>query len=166
MMAKISSLNGLISALSASEGVMMAEMKKAVTKSAVKVQATVKSKFGDYQGAVGPYPAWEPLKEETVKRKLKAGAPGDDPLIGHYEGKSKNHVYPTSLRNSILVEVNGLTGQVGTNDPIGKYHEYGTSRIPPRPFLRTALYQNEDFIKDQFREAVKKALANALRIGG
>ena len=39
------------------------------------------------------------------------------------------------------------------------WHELGTSRIPPRPFLAPALYQNEALIKKPVGEVVRDYLA-------
>jgi hypothetical protein len=39
------------------------------------------------------------------------------------------------------------------------WHELGTSRIPPRPFLAPALYQNEALIKKAVGEVVRDYLA-------
>jgi phage gpG-like protein len=154
MARKISSLNELVAILGQAEGDLTKGMKQAVAKGAVKVQSDAKKKFGTYQPAVGPYPAWANLKESTIKQKERAGG-GDDPLIGHYPGKNSRGG-GGKLRNSILVQNHGLYSEVGTNDPIAKHHEFGAPRkkIPPRPFLRPALYQNQDFIKKQFQEAI------------
>lgn len=137
--------------LSVPEGVHLAT-KMALTKSAVEVHKTAVKKFGHYQSAIGPYQAWAVLNPDYVKRKIAAGSPGDDPLIGH--NKSKNKVYPTPLRQALTMNVQMMHAQVGTNDPIGKWQEFGTSRIPARPFLRPALYQNEAKIKEIFSESV------------
>lgn len=118
-----------------------AEVEKSMAVSAILVRDTAVKKFGTYQPAVGEFPAWEPLKPDTVAQKAKAGAAGDDPLIGHYAGKSKNKAWPAPLRNTISIKVEGWVAAVGTDDPLGKYHEYGTAHIPPRPFLRPALYE-------------------------
>lgn len=157
MTQKIKSLDELAIKLASAKAGMERNVNRAIYRCAVKVQATAKLKFGHYQPQFGSYPEWAKLKPDTVARKAKAGG-GEDPLIGHYSGGSKNKVYPTPLRNSILVEVKGLTGIVGTNNPLGKYHEFGTHKIPPRPFLRPALHQEQDFIKKQIKEAVAKTL--------
>lgn len=157
-MPKINSLEELRVKIERSRLTFAAELIVALNTAVVKVQADAKNKFGSYQAAVGPFPEWEDLNYDYVKRKLKAGSPGDDPLIGHYSGSGGNKLYPTALRNSILSEIRGFKGYVGTNDPIGKWQEFGTSTIPPRPFLRPALYENREFIKGLFAAAMVKAL--------
>ncbi len=137
-----------------------------LTKCAVEVQKTAVAKFGEYQPAVGPYPEWELLILDTLHKKMDlAGATGPDPLIGHYPPGDGNVVYPVPLRESIAIEVDesAMVAQVGTNDPVGEWQEFGTTRgIPPRPFLRPALYEKEDFIKKTLAEAIGLALFSKL----
>ncbi|NRD80287.1 hypothetical protein HPT25_23475 [Bacillus sp. BRMEA1] len=128
----------------------------AVATSAVKVQSTAKTKFGTYQPGVGGFPAWATLAEATIKQKERAGG-GEDPLIGHYLSKSGGRA-GGKLRGSILVQIGVMEATVGTNDKIGTYQEFGTSRIPPRPFLRPALYQNQSEIMMAFRKAMLDTL--------
>jgi hypothetical protein len=54
--------------------------------------------------------------------------------------------------------VEGNVGYVGTNDPIVPYHEYGTSRIPARPFLGGALAAAGDEIPKIFGRLVSAAM--------
>lgn len=157
-MPKINSLEEFRVKLMRSRIAFATELTAALKIAVVKVQSDAKKKFGTYQPAVGPFNEWAKLSDAYLKEKLKAGG-GEDPLIGHYSGKRKNSVYPTPLRNSILTEVRDFRGYVGTNDPLGEWHEFGTSRgIPPRPFLRPALYENRDFIKKLFEAAIVKTL--------
>ncbi|WP_088187545.1 hypothetical protein [Desulfosporosinus sp. FKA] len=133
----------------------------ALKKCAVEVQKTAQEKFGEYQPAVGPYPAWNQLADSTIEQKAQAGG-GEDPLIGHYPNSSGNKLYPTNLRQSLTIKIHesALAAEVGTNNPIGKWQEFGTAdgeRIPPRPFLRPALYENEDYIKKALKEALGTA---------
>lgn len=121
---------------------LLAGVSEAIAKTAVQVQATAQRKFGIYQPAEGPFNAWQQLAASTVAAKARAGAEGDDPLIGHYAGASQNSQWPTPLRRSIeIAEHNPLLAEVGTNDPIGLYQELGTATIPPRPFMRPAGYE-------------------------
>lgn len=137
-----------------------AAAKVALTKSAVRVRDDAVKKFGTYQPHVGPYPAWQMLTIQTVNRKMDhGGAGGPDPLIGHYGPGEGNRVWPAHLRNTIEWEVSGLQAQVGTQDPIGVWQEFGTSRgIPPRPFLRPALWENLDAISADLKLAIAEGL--------
>lgn len=161
MARKINSLEELVIMMGEAVHLAPMEVKKGVTKAALKVQADAKTKFGHYQPEVGPFNAWAVLAEDTIKRKAKAGG-GEDPLIGHYVGK-RNAKWPTTLRESIDIEVRGLVGYVGTNNPLGPYHEFGTSRIPPRPYLRPALYENESFIRKCFSDAIATAFSKSIK---
>lgn len=133
----------------------------ALQKSAVEVHKTAVAKFGEYQPAVGPYPAWELLTLDTLHQKMDLAGGGADPLIGHYPKGEENTLYSTPLKMSLGMEVNAakMEAYVGTNDPIAEWQEFGTKRgIPPRPFLRPALYENEDFVKRMLNEAIGVAL--------
>lgn len=138
---------------------MEAALQAAVAETARKVRDRAVEKFGTYQPAVGEYPAWPALQEETAKRKLEAGAEGPDPLIGHYKGAEKNRVWPTHLRNSLEVSIGALSAEVGTNDPIGPWQEFGTSRgIPPRPFLYPAAFEEEHDFHKRVLEAAAEGM--------
>lgn len=85
-------------------------------------------------------PEWPPLKPETVKRKKSS-----KPLID-----------TGTLLNSITHKIEGnacLVGPFGVKYAV--YQEFGTSRIPARPFLRPALLENEEKIKALFKQALK-----------
>jgi HK97 gp10 family phage protein len=78
---------------------------------------------------------WEPLKLETVARKAR----GDTPLLETGELRD-------SIEHVVMREGKEVVGYVGTNDPIAKYHEFGTATIPARPFLSAAAMRQEDKI--------------------
>lgn len=156
MVKKINSLAELAAELDKHTYLLKANVQAAVATSAVKVQATAKEKFGTYQPGIGGFPAWASLADSTIQQKAKAGG-AEDPLIGHYVGKTGGRP-GGQLRNSILVQIGPMEATVGTNDKVGEYQEFGTSRIPPRPFLRPALHQEQGFIKSGFREAIINTL--------
>jgi hypothetical protein len=129
--------------------------------SAVEVQKTAQAKFGEYQPEVGEFPAWELLTLDTLHQKMDLAGGGADPLIGHYPAGQKKETYPVALRQSIAIQIDeaNMSAAVGTNDPVGEWQEFGTDRgIPPRPFLRPALYENGDFIKKALSDALGIAL--------
>lgn len=130
----------------------------AMVQAAILVRDTAVKKFGTYQPAVGEYPAWEPLKPETVARKEAAGSAGDDPLIGHYAGKRSNKAWPAPLRMTISMHVEDWVAQVGSDDPLAEYHEYGTVNIPPRPFLRPSLFEKAEEVHALVSEGMFVAL--------
>jgi HK97 gp10 family phage protein len=156
MVERVNSFAELAAKLEDKTFLLKTKAQKAVAEGAVKVQSTAKSKFGTYQPGVGGFPAWAPLAESTIKQKERAGG-GEDPLIGHYVSKRGGRA-GGQLRGSILTQIGVMEATVGTNDKIGTYQEFGTSRIPPRPFLRPALYQNQAEIMTAFRKALLDTL--------
>ena len=98
------------------------------------VERAAREKIGFYQAAAGPFAAWAPLAESTIALHNKAGV-GDTPLYlsGH-------------LRESFSHVTEGKTTTVGSTDPVMVYHEFGTSRAPPRPVLGPAMFENREHI--------------------
>lgn len=92
------------------------------------IQETAQARIGTHASAVGQYPSWKPLAPSTVAKKTrmgwgKNGNPGS-PLyatgafsrdISHKVNKSRSYVV------------------VGTNKEYIAYHEFGSSKHPPRP---------------------------------
>jgi hypothetical protein len=94
--------------------------------------------------AIGTYRFdWPALQPETVARK----ATGDSPLLE--TGELKNSIEHVSGR-----EGGAAVGYVGTNNPLGKYHELGTRTIPPRSFLGEAAMRKEHKIHEMMGKAV------------
>jgi hypothetical protein len=63
-----------------------------------------------------------------------------------------------TLRDSIGHVVEGNVGYVGTNDKVAPFQEFGTSKIPPRPFLGGALAATEQEIPKIFGRLVGAAI--------
>lgn len=96
--------------------------------------------------------AWAPLADSTVEEKQRLGYVGKvsatDPLLRTGE-----------LRASIQVgEVTPEHVTVGSDDPIAAYQEFGTTKIPPRPFIGTALFREEHKIEAEIGEAIAHSL--------
>ena len=100
------------------------------------VEKTAKSEIGNYQNAVGPFPAWAELADSTESRKIAMGYAVDAPLLATGE-----------MRDSIEHQVSGLEAEIGSNNDKMVYHEFGTSRIPARPVLGPAAYRNRKKIE-------------------
>lgn len=97
------------------------------------------------KGALGTYEfGWPPLKPETIARK----ATGDSPLLE-----------TGALRDSIThnVDSNGKEAAVGTDLDYAKYLEFGTSKMPARPFLGGALIAKEHEIEAGVLAEVQRA---------
>lgn len=45
-----------------------------------------------------------------------------------------------------------IIGRVFTSNPYAKFVEFGTSRMLPRSFLRSAIHENKEWIKERFRK--------------
>jgi phage gpG-like protein len=89
------------------------------------------------------YPEWPALAPETLAHKM-----GKGPLLESGE-----------LRASIEWNAEGNEGYVGTNNEKGLWHELGTSKIPPRPFLMGAAIRMEPLIHAMAARAVVAVLA-------
>ena len=94
---------------------------------------------------------WPPLAPSTVHDKEAHGFPVPKPLLRTGE-----------LRDSIEhTMIDSHHGEVGTNDPRGPWFEFGTSRMPPRPFLVPAAQASEDKIHRMAAAAYVSTLAGA-----
>jgi len=82
---------------------------------------------------------WPQLKAETIAHKMR----GDSPLLETGE-----------LKNSITWNSSGNEGHVGSNLDKAVWHELGTSKIPPRPFLAGAAIHMEEKIHKLAARAV------------
>ena len=108
----------------------------AVEEAAEMVKAAAKDLIGSN------YPGWAPLAESTLAHKT-----ADTPLLE-----------TGALKNSIEKTIGWHKAWVGTNDPKAEYHEFGTSRIPPRPFISIAAVSREKEIHALTRKAIGRAL--------
>ena len=100
------------------------------------IEKTAKDEIGEYQPQVGPFPEWSPLADATVADRVAKGYAADEPLLRTGE-----------LRDSIKHEVHGLEAMVGSTSNIAAYQEFGTAKIPPRPFIGPAAFRNAEKIK-------------------
>lgn len=111
-------------------------------KVAVGIENTAKNKIGHYQLESGPFPAWQELAESTKADRLNKGYDPDEPLLR--DG---------TLRESIKHEVSGLEAIIGSKSDIAAYQEFGTEKIPPRPFIGPAAFENKEKIERVLGEA-------------
>jgi HK97 gp10 family phage protein len=100
------------------------------------VEAACKIVQKKAKAAIGKeHEMWAPLAESTIADKQKHGFATPKPLLRTGE-----------LRDSIEYTVNGNEGCVGTDNKAAPFLEFGTSRMPPRSFLRSAAISSEDKI--------------------
>lgn len=106
-------------------------VERGLDKASALLQRETKKMFGTYQQGAGPFEAWPELADSTKEDRVKQGYSENDPLLR--EG---------DLRDSIEREVEKTEAIVGSTSEIMPFHEFGTSRMPPRPVFGIALYRN------------------------
>lgn len=81
-------------------------------------------------------PEWPPLAASTVKEKEALGFTGrisaTDPLL-------RTGVMRGSIGFIAAIDMGGAMAIVGSGDHKAVWHEFGTSKMPPRPFLSLAM---------------------------
>jgi HK97 gp10 family phage protein len=107
---------------------------KAVAK---KIEKTAKNEIGTYQKEKGNFPEWAELADSTLQEKERLGySPPDNPLLR-----------TGALRDSITSQVKGFEAVVGSKSQIAAWQEFGTSKMPMRPFIGPAAFTNKDNIR-------------------
>lgn len=91
---------------------------------------------------------WPPLKPATIARK----ANGDTPLLESGE-----------MRGSIEHTVKGDMAHIGSNNDKAVWHELGTPKVPPRPFLSGAAAAKGKEIADLLGRRAHTALTGSER---
>lgn len=107
-----------------------------------------KDKLGAYQGASGPFPAWVGLSPATIADKLSQGFPVPSPLLR--TGAMRDGI-------SYDIETKGPGDVVVTlqcDAPYADFHEFGTVKMPPRPFAGPAMYETVEAMAPQLAETV------------
>jgi HK97 gp10 family phage protein len=112
------------------------------------VEKKAVEKIGEYQEEVGPFPAWTPLAPATIDDRIAKGFSPDEPLLRTGE-----------MRDSIKHEVDGLEAIIGSQSPIAAYQEFGTEKIPPRPFIGPAAFESKKQIEAILGIAIVTAIA-------
>lgn len=146
-MKELGSLGELITVMTAATIAIEHQKRHGLEKALQIIERDAKRQIGHYQRAVGDFPAWAPLADSTEAQKKSMGAPTNAPLLRHGE------LY-ASFQHEVLSSDEGV---VGSTDPVMIYHEFGTSKMPPRPVLGPAVVKN--------RERITRALTGALVAG-
>ena len=139
--------------LAAAEVAIHINARSALKRVAVKVEATAKAELGTYQDAVGPFPAWAELAESTKDERSRLGYTPNDPLLRSGE-----------LLDSIKHDVTDLVATIGSTSEIAEYLEFGTSKMPPRPFIGPAAETNIEAIKRELGGAVVSGMIGGRQI--
>lgn len=89
---------------------------------------------------------------DKVKRKLNRGQPtrtfrsgsiiGLDPSRPGEPPKKITGQLQNSIRTKVIRSKRAIIGLVGTNLKKGRWLEFGTSKMKPRPFLRSTVSEN------------------------
>ncbi len=96
--------------------------------------------------AIGTYEyGWPQLAESTQAQRVSLGYSANEPLLRTGD-----------LKDSITHNSDDKEAYVGTDNPIAKYQEFGTSKIPARPFLGGAIMQEEHRIPEIVHAALAK----------
>lgn len=115
---------------------------KALDEAGFDVLYRIREKFGEYQNAVGPFPAWPELMDSTLERRERRGINADDePLLES-----------SDLRDSYTYEVQGPNVYIGSPNEEAIVHELGDSHVPARPVVGPAMLEYEDEYYDIFQE--------------
>lgn len=130
--------------LAGTELAMRKHLRHGLEAALIVIETDAKAQIGHYQGAQGEFPAWAPLADSTEAEKARLGAPAGAPLLRH------GGLF-ASFGHELVSDDEGV---VGSTDPTLIYHEFGTSKMPPRPVLGPAMLKS--------REKIKKLLARAL----
>jgi len=128
-------------------------IREGLVKVAEVVEKEAKNEIGHLQKAKGPFPAWEELADATKAEKER---------LGYVYNRDYNPLFRTGeLRASIQSEINmsELYAIVGSKSPIAAYQEFGTTYIPPRPYIGPAFYKNRGLIAKIFGKAVLVGIA-------
>lgn len=120
----------LVHLASAAVAVKQAEH-SSLKKAALLIQNEAKREIGHYQSAVGPFPEWAPLAESTEAQKASKGYRANAPLEATGE-----------MRDNITHQISSLDAVIGSPDERAVFHEFGTSKMPPRPIFGPAVYKN------------------------
>jgi HK97 gp10 family phage protein len=111
------------------------------------LEKDMKAQIGEYQEEIGPYPAWAPLADSTEEEKERLGYAANAPLSRTGD-----------LEKSFIHDQDGDEGIVGSTDPVMEYHEFGTSKMPPRPVVGPAVERNRPKIEKLLRHALVEAI--------
>ncbi|MEK4034266.1 HK97-gp10 family putative phage morphogenesis protein [Methylocystis sp. IM3] len=89
-------------------------------------------------------PEWPALKPETIEEKRRLGYPTPAPLLR--DGTMRDSI---SSSRAEWEDAHTVSAYAGSTDPKSVFHELGTSKIPPRPFISLAARGQERLIVEK-----------------
>lgn len=140
---EFASLGDFAAHLVAMQVAVKAAEHQGLKKAAVLIERTAKAEIGHYQDAAGPFPAWAQLADSTEAQKASKGYSAGAPLLASGQ-----------MRDNISHQVRGNEAVIGSPDEKAVYHEFGTSKMPPRPVFGPAAFSNKKPIQQIIGEAV------------
>lgn len=130
MIRRFRSLAALAQHLRAVADQMPEAEQRILTLAGATVQRIARDKLGKYQAG------WPELAASTIADKLRQGWPVPSPELRS-----------GAMSDSIQVTVGPGVVTIGSASPIAAWQEFGTSRMPARPFLGPAMIEAEPEIK-------------------
>jgi hypothetical protein len=124
-----------------------------LTKFTKDVVAGAKAQLGHYQGAVGPFPAWQELAETTKHIRVTLGFTPNDPLARTWD------MY-TATSGTLRQKGPGSYQMiVGSTSDYAWRQEMGDGRIPARPWLGPALFKRAEKVEEDLCQVIYDSFA-------
>lgn len=96
-------------------------------------------KLGEYQPAIGFFPAWELLADSTLAEKARLGLPSPSPLLR--SGELQDSItFETQVSPASAVVILYSTSEYAPVQELGG----GPSNIPPRPFIGPVPFERQE----------------------
>lgn len=105
---------------------------------------------------------WEPLAASTQRDRVRRNYGAAHPILWRRGDLAASLSDRNAPGNVFITTKTGL--RVGTSWPTASYHEYGTSRMPPRPLVGITRARSESIVRrvgDYVREQARAAGLNA-----
>ena len=136
-----------------------------VLKACLLMEADVKMsmrKGGRVESGEMEWQSYVGRKGDDRRRRVEKGTGKRAEKINSYRSKPGEvpRVQSGALRRSITHEMHKVlpVGRVGTNIKYGKWLEFGTRYMQPRPFMRPSLMRIKSALMGIFAEPVKRGL--------
>lgn len=143
------SLGAFVAHLATVPAALATAQRNALDLIGAKIAADARAKIGTYQRATNGFVRWAPLAQSTEAEKRRLGYPTGAPLL-------RDGTLRASIQHEMLSSTEVI---VGSKSDIAAYQEFGTSRIPPRPFIGPAAMQNAKLIQQVLGAAVIEGLS-------
>ncbi len=99
------------------------------------------------------HPEWPALSPATIEDKRRHGYRTPAPLLR--TGSLRDSIEWSEAR---WEDAQTCVAYAGTNHPLAPFHEFGTSKMPPRPFISLAARGQERIIVDKMAETYARVM--------